>query len=91
MTELQTELRAMIVDVLHLEDLTPEEINVDQDLFTDEGLALDSIDALELGVAIQKKYQVKLDSQDSELKQHFRSVATLAAFIEARQHAGAAP
>ena len=74
MEALETELKAMIVDVLNLEDLSPEEIGVEDDLFSDDGLALDSIDALELGVAIQKQYGLKLDNRDAEVKKHFQNV-----------------
>ncbi len=89
MSALEGELKSMIVDVLNLEDLTADEIGSEDDLFSDDGLALDSIDALELGVAIQKKYGVKLESQDEELKKHFQNVRSLASLIESRR-AGAA-
>ena len=79
----------MIVDVLNLEDLTPEDIGVEDDLFSDDGLALDSIDALELGVAIQKQYGIKLDSKDEKLVRHFQNVRLLAQLIESRNGTGA--
>ncbi len=89
MSALEGELKSMIVDVLNLEDLTADEIGSEDDLFSDDGLALDSIDALELGVAIQKKYGVKLESQDEGLQKHFQNVRSLASLIESRR-AGAA-
>lgn len=89
MSDLENELKSMIVDVLNLEDLSPDEIGVEDDLFSDDGLALDSIDALELGVAIQKQYGVKLESQDEELKKHFQNVRSLAALIESRRQGAA--
>ena len=89
MEELETELKAMIVDVLNLEDLSPEEIGVEDDLFSDDGLALDSIDALELGVAIQKQYGLKLDNQDAEVKKHFQNVRSLATLVKERGGAAA--
>jgi acyl carrier protein len=79
---LEAELKALIVDVLSMEDLSPEDIGDEQHLFEDEGLGLDSIDALELGVAIQKKYGVKLDTKDDKLKQHFVHVRALAQLIQ---------
>jgi acyl carrier protein len=82
MSGLETELKQMIVDVLGLEDVTPEDIGSDENLFDETGLALDSIDALELGVTIQKKYGVKIDPQDKNLASHFQTVKALAAFIE---------
>ena len=89
MEALETELKAMIVDVLNLEDLSPEEIGVEDDLFSDDGLALDSIDALELGVAIQKQYGLKLDNQDAEVKKHFQNVRSLATLGKERGGAAA--
>lgn len=81
MSDLALELKQLIIEALDLEDMTPDEIDNDEALFV-EGLGLDSIDALELGLALQKKYGVKLDSDSEETKQHFRSVNTLVAFIE---------
>jgi acyl carrier protein len=81
---IEGELKAMIVDVLGLEDVQPEDISSDENLFDEQGLALDSIDALELGVTIQKKYGVKIDPQDKNLASHFQTVKALAAFIEKR-------
>ena len=80
MQELEQELKQLVIDTLELEDITPEDIETDAPLFVD-GLGLDSIDALELGVAVQKTYGVKLDAESSETKQHFRSIASLAAFV----------
>ena len=84
MDALESELKTMIVEVLNLEDLTPDEIGSEDDLFSDDGLALDSIDALELGVAIQKQYGIKLDNQDSEVKKHFQNISSLAALVKER-------
>jgi acyl carrier protein len=84
MSEIEAELKKMIVDVLALEDVRPEDIGSEENLFDESGLALDSIDALELGVGIQKKYGVKIDPQDKNIAAHFRSVRALAAFIGAK-------
>lgn len=81
MHDLEQELKQLIIDCLDLEDISPEEINSDEPLFV-EGLGLDSIDALELGLNIQKKYPVKLDANSEDTKKHFASVNTLKAFIE---------
>lgn len=81
MPELENEIRALIVSALFLEDIKPEDIDPDEDLFGDKGLALDSIDALELGVAVQREYGVKLDPEDPSVRDHFRSVRALARFI----------
>lgn len=83
-TQLENDIKALIVNVLNLEDMTPADIGADEVLFGSEGLALDSIDALELGVALQKKYGVKIDPEDKDLTSHFKSVRALAAFVAAR-------
>ena len=59
-TLLELELKELILDVLNLEDITTEDIASDMQLFGDE-LGLDSIDALELGVALKKKYNIELN------------------------------
>ncbi len=81
MSDLETEIKQLIIDSLDLEDITIADIVSDEPLFGD-GLGLDSIDALELGLSIQKKYNVKLDASSEETKQHFRSVATLVKLVE---------
>ena len=70
----------MIIKTLELEDISPDEIDSEEPLFND-GLGLDSIDALELGVALQKGYGIKLDAEAEETKQHFYSVASLARLV----------
>lgn len=83
-TPFENEIKAMIVDVLNLEDIAPADIDPEEALFGTEGLALDSIDALELGVALQKKYGVKIDPEDKDLTSHFKNVRALAAFVALR-------
>lgn len=85
MNTLIEELKQLIIDSLDLEDITPADIDAQAPLFGD-GLGLDSIDALELGVAIQKKYQIKLDANSADTRQHFHSVENLAKFIQSQQH-----
>lgn len=80
MEKIEQEIKELIVSSLGLEDLKPEEIESDAPLFA-EGLGLDSIDALELGLAISKKYEVKLDPNSQDVRQHFSSVAALARFV----------
>lgn len=78
--QLENELKQLIIDSLNLEDLTVADIQSSDALFI-EGLGLDSIDALELGMALQKRYGIKLEANSEEIKQHFFSVKTLAEFI----------
>ena len=85
MRELENEIKQLIIDSLALEDMDIDDIVSDQPLFND-GLELDSIDALELGVALKNKYQISVkDVKEEELQKHFFSVATLAIFIESKQ------
>ncbi|ARU90084.1 phosphopantetheine-binding protein [Pseudomonas sp. M30-35] len=84
MSELQLEIKNLIIDSLGLEDMSAEDIDTDQPLFGD-GLGLDSVDALELGLAIQKRFGIKIDAEDKDTRQHFANVANLAAFVSARQ------
>ena len=88
MSDMETELKNLIVTHLMLEDVTAAEIDSDAPIFGD-GLGLDSIDALELALAINKVYGVKIKADDERNGEIFRSVRTLAAFIsEHRQPEG---
>lgn len=78
---MQQEIKEMIIEVLNLEDITADEIDADEALFG-EGLGLDSIDALEIGVALKKRYNISLEVADEDIKKHFESVASLAKFVE---------
>ena len=80
MSDIENELKSMIVQTLMLKDVQPQEIDVDKPLFAD-GLGLDSIDALELAVEIARRYKVQIKSDDERNREIFRSVRTLAAFI----------
>jgi acyl carrier protein len=78
---LELEVKELIIDVLQLEDITADDIDTDAPLFV-EGLGLDSIDALELGVALQKKYGISLSADSEDTRRHFASVKALAAMID---------
>lgn len=80
MNELETKIKHLIIDALNLEDVTVDDIDSSEALFVD-GLGLDSIDALELGIALQKEFDIKIKVQDDEIKKHFYSVKTLAEFV----------
>ncbi|MCG6868205.1 MAG: phosphopantetheine-binding protein [Gammaproteobacteria bacterium] len=75
------ELKSLLVSELNLEDISPDDIDPDAPLFRD-GLGLDSIDALELAVLLDKKYGVKIKSSDERNQEIFASLASLAAYIE---------
>ncbi|MGC5699934.1 acyl carrier protein [Pseudomonas sp. NFXW11] len=84
--DLIVEIKLLIIDALGLEDISAQDIGDDQTLFG-EGLGLDSVDALELGLAIQKKYGIKIDADAKDTRNHFSNVASLAAFVIAKQAA----
>jgi len=81
MTALEKEVAQLIVEALNLEDIKPEDIDPEAALFR-EGLGLDSIDALELALAISKKYGFKLQSDDKQNSEIFRSLRALTRHVE---------
>jgi acyl carrier protein len=81
---LEQEIKELIISSLALEDITPADIQPQAPLFVD-GLGLDSIDALELGLALQKRYGVTMSADAAETRKHFASVQALAAFVAAHR------
>ena len=81
---LEEELQKLIVEALQLDDVTPESIDLDGELFG-SGLGLDSIDVLELATALERRYGVKLTQETPEVRAAFRSVNTLATFVRTHQ------
>ena len=84
---LKSELKHLIVDTLRLEEIAPEEIEDDMPLFG-KGLGLDSVDALELVVALEKAYGVVIEDEEVG-KEAFASVEVLARFVRDRVKEGA--
>ena len=82
---LEDELRQIIIQTLELEDITEADIDINEALFGD-GLGLDSIDALELGISLKKKYNIVLGSDKEQNKKYFYSVKTLADLIRSQQN-----
>lgn len=80
MTDLEQEIKELIVEALMLDDVTPEGIDSNAPLFV-EGLGLDSIDALELAMAIDKKFGVRIRADDEANKAIFANVKNLAEFV----------
>lgn len=85
MDTLHQELKLFIIETMNLEDITPDEIDSDAPLFSDEGLGLDSIDALELVLGLKKKYGIVLEAGDEASRQHLRSVSSLASLVAAHR------
>jgi len=82
---LEDELKNLLIDALGLEDMTSADIDNHAALFGD-GLGLDSVDALELGLALQKRYQITIDPETRNMREHFASIANLAAFVRSQQN-----
>ncbi|BCG63871.1 MAG: acyl carrier protein [Methyloprofundus sp.] len=78
--ELVAELKTLFIEGLHLEDISADEIGVDDPLFG-EGLGLDSIDALEIAVLLDRQYGVKITSEDDRNQEIFASLNSLAEFV----------
>ena len=74
------DMKLFIIETLGLEDVTPEAIGDDEPLFA-SGLGLDSIDALELGIALKKTFNVQTSGENPATREHFRSVNALVAFV----------
>jgi acyl carrier protein len=82
MGDLKQDIKELIISSLELEDVTPADIADDEALFG-SGLGLDSIDALELAIALKKRFGVKFSTENKDNKRHFASVNALAAYITA--------
>lgn len=81
-SELEEEIRKVVLSSVEVDGLSAEDLAPDVPLFG-EGIGLDSIDALEIGAALRKKYGVKFKANSAENRGNFRTIATLAAFIAA--------
>ena len=86
--QLEHELKALIIETLALEDLTPEQIGSDDALFGD-GVGLDSIDALEIGLALEERYGIEIGDDADANQERFASIQSLAAFVAEARRAGA--
>jgi acyl carrier protein len=80
-TDNENELAKLLVETLNLEGIEPGEIEPEELLFN-EGLGLDSIDALELALAITQKYSIQLKADDENMQHAFGTLRTLNAYIE---------
>ncbi|RHR80778.1 phosphopantetheine-binding protein [Odoribacter sp. AF15-53] len=84
MEQLIQELKASLIEALNLEDITPEEIENNAPLFGEAGLGLDSIDALEIILILERNYGIRI-ANPAEGKEIFYSVQTLADYITANR------
>jgi acyl carrier protein len=81
---LENEISELIVRTLKLEGIEPAAIDVDESLF-EGGLGLDSIDALEIGVALRKRYAITIETATKEVKSYFRDIRSLAKFVRMKR------
>lgn len=77
---LENDIKRLIIDTLALEDLTPGDIHPTEPLFV-EGLGLDSIDALEIGIALEREYKIKMEGDDEQNRQRYASIRSLASWV----------
>ncbi len=80
-TPQQLEMAKLIIDILNIDDVAPEEIEPDAIMFDETGLGLDSIDALEIAVAIAEQYDVHISAEDEATKEIFATLANLTAHV----------
>ena len=80
--DLKTKLKELLIERLKFEDMTPADIADDEPLFAG-GLGLDSIDALEIVVMLESEFGIKVKNETSA-RDHFRSISSLAGFVESR-------
>ena len=85
MDSLKREIKQLLIEALDLEDLRPEDIDDDAPLFDTDGVGLDSIDALEVGIVLRKHYGLTIAANDERTREHFRSIGTLAALVESQR------
>lgn len=83
--EVEQQIKLMIINALDLEEISPEDIIDDEPLFND-GLGLDSIDALELGIALKREFNVQLSKNKEANQKYFYSVQTMADFVRSQQN-----
>ena len=77
----ESKMAKLIVEVLNLEDVTPDEIDPEAIMFDDDGLALDSIDALEIAVAIAEEFDVHISAEDEATKEIFATLRNLTTHV----------
>ncbi|RQS11022.1 acyl carrier protein [Burkholderia sp. Bp9002] len=85
MDTLKLQIKRLLIDMLDLHDMTVDDIDDDAPLFSTDGVGLDSVDALEVGIMLRKQFNLTIAANDESTRAHFRSVNTLAALIAGQQ------
>lgn len=88
MEELENELKDLIIEALSLKDVDPSSVDASTSLFGD-GLGLDSVDVLELGVMLDEKYGIRVKGDDKEHQAAFATLGSLARFVDSQRKQGA--
>ncbi|CAB3798689.1 hypothetical protein LMG28688_04772 [Paraburkholderia caffeinitolerans] len=86
MDSLKLEIKQLLIEALDLEHLTPADIDDDAPLFDTDGVGLDSIDALEIGIVLRQHYHLTLSADDESVRGYFRSINTLADFVASNRN-----
>jgi acyl carrier protein len=89
MENLDDEIKRLLIETLQLEDVAPADIDAQAPLFG-EGLGLDSVDALEIAVALKRRYGLQLSPNSQETRKYFASVRTLAEMLSLHRQGSAA-
>lgn len=79
--DIEDQIRQVILDSVEVEGLTSADLPSDAQLFGDAGVGLDSIDALEIGAALRRKFNINFKANSAENREYFKSIATLAKFV----------
>lgn len=85
MDSLKLELKRLLIEALDLEGMQPGDIDDDAPLFDTDGVGLDSIDALEIGIVLREHYQLSIAANDERTREHFRSINTLVALVASQR------
>jgi acyl carrier protein len=85
MDTLKLRIKNLLIEMLDLHDMTVDDIDDDAPLFSTDGIGLDSVDALEVGIMLRKQFDLTITANDERAREHFRSVNTLAAFIASQR------
>jgi acyl carrier protein len=85
MDSLKLEIKRLLLEALDLEDLLPDDIDDDAPLFETDGVGLDSIDALEIGIVLREHFQLNIAANDERTREHFRSINTLVALVASQR------
>ncbi|KVM73415.1 MULTISPECIES: phosphopantetheine-binding protein [Burkholderia] len=85
MDTLKLQIKRLLIELLDLHDMSVDDIDDDAPLFSTDGIGLDSVDALEVGIMLRKQFNLTIAANDASTRAHFRSINTLAALIASQQ------